>query len=107
MTAALRLCLRDCPGMSFGSPTHLPDEPCGLAYRVLQRLTDEELMRHLRGGHHDALTVLFDRYHRLVLKVALSIVRDSGEAQDVVQEVFLQVYRTVVRFDPARGSSKM
>ena len=82
-------------------------EPCGLAFCELERLGDDELMRHLRAGHHDALTVLFDRYHRLVLKVALKIVRDPGEAQDVTQEVFLQLYRTVVRFDPDKGSSKM
>lgn len=82
-------------------------EPCGLTYRELERVTDDELMRHLAAGHDDALTVLFDRYHRLVLKVSLQIVRDPGEAQDVTQEVFLQLYRTAVRFDPAKGTSKM
>src|SRR5690348_5289608 len=93
--------------MPLGSPTRPPIEPCGLSYRELERLSDEELMQHLRANHDDALTVLFDRYHRLVLKVALKVVRDPGEAQDVTQEVFLQLYRTVARFDPDKGSSKM
>src|SRR3981189_3359598 len=50
--------------------------------------TDEELMQYATAGHGDAVTILFDRYHRLVFDVALRIVRDPGEAEDVVQNVF-------------------
>jgi RNA polymerase sigma-70 factor, ECF subfamily len=82
-------------------------EPCGLTFRELKTLSDDDVMRHLAAGHDDALTVLFDRYHRLVLKISLQIVRDPGEAQDVTQEVFLQLYRSAVRFEPAKGTSKM
>ncbi len=39
-------------------------------------------MVHLRQGYPDALAVLFDRYHRLVLSIALRVVRDPGEAED-------------------------
>jgi RNA polymerase sigma-70 factor, ECF subfamily len=78
----------------------------GPTLRELTRLTDDELMEHLRLGHQDALAVLFDRYHRLVLSVALRIVRDPGESEDVVQNVFLDVYRAVAQFDPAKGAAK-
>jgi hypothetical protein len=44
-------------------------EPCGRTFTELCRLSDEELMVHVKAGHDDALTVLFDRYHRLVLSV--------------------------------------
>jgi RNA polymerase sigma-70 factor (ECF subfamily) len=81
-------------------------EPCGLSFRELHRLSDDDLMDHLRLSHDEALTVLFDRYHRLVLSIALKILRDSGEAEDLVQDVFLNLHQTAVRFDPARGNTK-
>jgi RNA polymerase sigma-70 factor (ECF subfamily) len=81
-------------------------EPCGLSFGQLTRLTDEEIMAHIQSGYDDALTVLFDRYHRLVVSVAFRILRDFGEAEDVTQAVFLEVYQASAQFDPARGSTK-
>jgi RNA polymerase sigma-70 factor, ECF subfamily len=81
-------------------------EPCGLTFGQLARLADEEIMAHIQAGHDDALTVLFDRYHRLVVSVAFKILRDFGEAEDVTQAVFLEIYRASGQFDPARGSAK-
>jgi len=72
----------------------------------MKDLNDEELMAHLQAGHGDALAVLFDRYHRLVLSIALKIVRDPGEAEDVTQNVFLEIFRSVAQFDPAKGTTK-
>jgi RNA polymerase sigma-70 factor (ECF subfamily) len=69
-------------------------------------LTDEDLMELLRDGHPNALPILFDRFHRLVLKVSLSIVRDPGEAEDVTQEIFLEIFRKAGQFDPAKGSAR-
>lgn len=64
-------------------------------------------MAQLQGGCNDALAVLFDRYHRLVLSIALKIVRDPGEAEDVMQSVFLEIFRSVAQFDPAKGTTKV
>jgi RNA polymerase sigma-70 factor, ECF subfamily len=72
----------------------------------LKDLPDEQLMEHLQAGHGDALAVLFDRYHRLVLSIALKIVKDAAEAEDVLQNVFLEIFRTAAQFDPARGTTK-
>jgi RNA polymerase sigma-70 factor, ECF subfamily len=72
----------------------------------LKDLPDERLMEHLQAGHEDALAVLFDRYHRLVLSIALKIVKDPAEAEDVMQNVFLEIFRTAAQFDPARGNTK-
>ncbi len=82
-------------------------EPCGYGYSELLRLNDEDVMQHLALGHHDALAVLYDRYVRLVTSIALKIVRDKAEAQDVSQEVFLNLYRTVAQFDAVKGTTKM
>jgi len=78
-----------------------------VSYAELARLGDESLMGKLRDGHHDALAVLFDRYHRLVLNVALRILRDSGEAEDLMQSVFLEIFRSAAQFDPAKGTIKV
>ncbi len=64
-------------------------------------------MTQLRSGHHDALAVILDRYQRLVWSVAKRIVHDSGEAEDVVQIVFLDLFRKVELFDPQRGTLKV
>ena len=69
-------------------------------------MTDEEVMEQLQKGNHDALPILFDRFHRLVLKIALRILHDSGEAEDVMQEIFLEILNKADRFDPAKGSTK-
>jgi RNA polymerase sigma-70 factor, ECF subfamily len=82
-------------------------EPCNLSFDGLRSLPDEVVIAHLRAGHGDALGVLFDRYHRLVLHVALKILHDIGEAEDVMQNVFMEIYKVAAQFDPTRGTTKM
>jgi len=60
-------------------------------------------MRLVQQGDTDALGDLFDRYSSLIEKIAVRILRDISEAQDLVQDVFLYVYRKSHIFDPARG----
>jgi RNA polymerase sigma-70 factor (ECF subfamily) len=72
----------------------------------MKHMNDEQLMARLQTGNGDALAVLFDRYHRLVLSIALKIVRDPGEAEDVMQNVFLEIFRSAAQFDPAKGTTK-
>jgi len=83
----------------------LPSAPSG--YSRLSQLRDEDLMKHLQGGQADALAVLFDRYHRLVLSIARRILREAGEAEDVMQSVFLEIYRSAAQFDPLKGNTKV
>jgi RNA polymerase sigma-70 factor (ECF subfamily) len=77
------------------------------SFAELKTLSDGELMTLLQAGCNDALAVLFDRYHRLVLSIALKVVRDPGEAEDVVQSVFFEIFRSVAQFDPAKGTAKV
>src|SRR5437773_12226345 len=77
-------------------------EPCGLTYSQLGDLSDDRVMAHLAAGHGDAVAVLLDRYARLVLSIAFRIVRDRAEAEDVTQEVFVDLCRTAARFDASR-----
>ena len=82
-------------------------EPCGLVPNELDHLSDETVMAHLQAGHADALAVLFDRYHRLVLSIAMKILRDVGEAEDLMQSVFLEIYKCAAQFDAAKGTTKV
>lgn len=90
--------------LNYGSTSDnlsaLPD--AGLAH-----LSDEVLITRLLEGNSDALTVLFVRYCRMVLSIALRILRDFGEAEDLMQSVFLGVFRTAKEFDSARGTVKI
>jgi RNA polymerase sigma-70 factor (ECF subfamily) len=70
-------------------------------------LSDEMLISLLRAEDADALDVLFSRHSRLVYSIALRILRDVGEAEEVVQDCFLYVYRKALSFEPSRGSVRV
>ncbi|WP_263381070.1 RNA polymerase sigma factor [Granulicella paludicola] len=67
---------------------------------------DEELARALRQGDGDALAVLFERHHKLVYRIARRIVRNDAEAEDTVQQIFLDVFRSIDQFNPEKASFK-
>jgi RNA polymerase sigma-70 factor (ECF subfamily) len=64
-------------------------------------------MAALASGCHDAITVLFDRYSRLVFRVAERILRNPQEAEEVLQLVFITIFRMAAKFDPQRGGVKI
>ncbi len=82
-------------------------EPRVASFEHLSRLADPDLLAHLRSGNNDALAVLFERYHRLILSVAFKILRDPAEAEDVMQSIFLEIYKVAGQFDAARGTVKV
>jgi RNA polymerase sigma-70 factor (ECF subfamily) len=61
-------------------------------------------LRRLAAGDRSALAELYDRYAALVNGLALRILRNATEAEDVVQEVFLQAWRSAERYDASRGT---
>jgi len=65
---------------------------------------DESLLTRAKGGDQLAMTELFDRYSRLVYSVALRVLNDPGQAEDVMQEIFFQVWRNPDSFVSGRGS---
>ena len=73
----------------------------------LTTLEDPELIAEAARENHDALAVLFDRYQRLVYCIARRIIQDDGEAEDLTQEVFFEIYRKASRYDAQRGSVKV
>lgn len=65
---------------------------------------DASLCARLARRDESALSELYDRLAGRVYGLAVSILRDAGEAEEVVADAFLQVWRGAGSFDPARGS---
>jgi RNA polymerase sigma-70 factor (ECF subfamily) len=64
---------------------------------------DAAIAAGLNARDPGALSALYDRYAGYALAVALRILRDRGEAEESVQDAFLQIWNGRVRYDPLRG----
>ncbi|HYW41396.1 MAG TPA: sigma-70 family RNA polymerase sigma factor [Bryobacteraceae bacterium] len=76
--------------------------PLWLAIHAVQ--SDPQLVERLQRREPQALADLYDRYGRLVYSLILRVVRDTGIAEDLVQETFLRVWNRVQGFDAHKGS---
>jgi RNA polymerase sigma-70 factor (ECF subfamily) len=79
------------PAVSTGSPD-------------LSVLDDEALMQELIRGCGEALSILYDRYYVSVFWIARRILGNDDEAEDTVQQVFLETFRSRAAFKPEKGS---
>ena len=68
--------------------------------------TDDELLCRVCEGDREALAYLFRRYGRIVRGVAYKVLRDSSEADDLLQDIFLLVQRLCGTFDASKGSAR-
>lgn len=71
-----------------------PDDPCGA------------LLRRAGRGDQSAFGELYDALAPLVYGVVLKVVRDPSHAEEVAQEVFVELWRLAARFDGTKGSAK-
>lgn len=69
-----------------------------------QALNDGALISAVRSGKQDAMAQLYDRYSAVVYSVALRVLGDTGAAEDVLQEIFMQLWRNPGAFDASRGN---
>ncbi len=65
---------------------------------------DSALLALVQRGDEQAMASLFDRYSKVVYSVALRVLRDPASAEDVLQEIFMQIWRSPDGFIATRGS---
>lgn len=90
-------------GTSAATPVAV-SEDVPLAGADCRLPNDQQLLLQVQGGDTNALANIYDRYSRLVYSVALRVLRDTGRAEDVLQEVFLKLLRRPESFCPTRGT---
>jgi RNA polymerase sigma-70 factor, ECF subfamily len=66
--------------------------------------TDLALVTAIRSGEQSAMAALYDRYSPIVYSVALRVLQDTGAAEDVLQDIFMQLWRNPGAFDASRGN---
>jgi len=62
-------------------------------------IEDEELVMRIRQGDSVAFRQLIDRYHGHIFQVAYSVVRDRTDAEDIAQNVFIQIHRSLPQYE--------
>jgi len=68
--------------------------------------SDEGLLEKICLGSMEALAILFHRYSRLIRGIALRVLKDSSEADDLVQDVFVLIHRLCGSFDSSKASAQ-
>lgn len=76
----------------------------GAPQAIGSEISDEALMIRICDGSREALAILFRRYARLVRTVAMRVLRDDSEADDLLQDVFLFVHRNCSIFDSSKAA---
>ena len=87
------------PDRSQGTSEPVPPAPS-----MAEGPSDTELVRRVGDADGTALSQLYQRFGRSCYSLARRICADERLAEDVVQEVFLTLWRNWTRFDPSRGS---
>ena len=67
-------------------------------------INQEELIKNLRSGNQAAFSLLIDDYQQKVFHTCISFVPNKEDAEDIAQEVFLEVYKSIGKF---KGNSKL
>ena len=66
--------------------------------------SDGGLVSAIASGDESAMGQLYDRYSAVVYSIALRVLGDAGMAEDLLQEIFMQLWRNPAAFDPKRGT---
>jgi RNA polymerase sigma-70 factor (ECF subfamily) len=76
------------------------------AGRPAAEVTDESLLSLIKAGEKESLGCLFRRYAPSVRSIGQRILHNAAEADDLVQDVFLYIYRKCALYNPSKGSAR-
>ncbi len=102
----------DVHGMRYSETGQIDNDP-GLTTMVRKskamdqdtvRNADRELIERLKNGDKNAFREIYARYSQVVFNLAFRMLRSREEAEEVVQEIFLQVWNKADSYDPERGA---
>lgn len=65
---------------------------------------DQQLIQELQNGNRQAVALLYDKYAAVLYGVSIKIVGSETEAEDVVQEVFIKIWKNIDRYEPEKGT---
>ncbi len=71
--------------------------------RSVEDMTDEMLMTAISAGDSDALGALFDRYGGVIKSVVMKTLHNEAESEDLLQEVFVEVWNRADKFSEKKG----
>lgn len=80
-----------------------PDSPLSALNPEQAPISDAELLRQVAGGDEVALAALYDRYKSILFSLIFRILHSQSEAEDILQDVFIQVWQKAAAFDEERG----
>ncbi|HKE87400.1 MAG TPA: sigma-70 family RNA polymerase sigma factor [Vicinamibacterales bacterium] len=72
--------------------------------RMVEPAPERRILERMAAGDGDALRELYDLHGRAVYSLAVRILRSQPDAEDIVQEVFVQAWRQAARYDATRGT---
>jgi len=70
----------------------------------VQPAPDSALVERMMAGDENALSALYDRYSGMLFSMLVRILRDTSAAEEILQDLFLQLWRNAGQFDASRGS---
>lgn len=70
----------------------------------LQQAPDSALVEQMIAGDESALSTLYDRYSGMIYSMLLRILRDTHAAEEILQDLFFQLWHNAAGYDPSRGS---
>jgi RNA polymerase sigma-70 factor, ECF subfamily len=79
-------------------------EPSRTSLQAAKAVEDAALLGKVEQGDQAAMGLLFDRYSGIVYSVALRVLKDTGQAEDVMQDIFIQIWKKPGAFISGRGS---
>jgi RNA polymerase sigma-70 factor (ECF subfamily) len=81
----------------------MPDGQSGVNTSSTGGADDRALLRAVAAGEKEALRQLYTRHSAVLFALALKVLTDRSEAEDVLQEAFVQIWKTAGSFDEGRG----
>lgn len=71
---------------------------------TVQQIADREMIERIGRGDQSAFSALYDRLSRPLYSLALRMLGDAGDAQDALQDVFLQIWSRAATYNPEQST---